>query len=482
LWARRWLVAAVACAASPFMASAEVRLPRALGSDMVLQRDVPARIWGSADPGEDVAVRFAGQERQARADERGRWAVTLDPMPASDQGRELVVEGRNLVRLTGVLVGDVWVCSGQSNMEYPVRRPEQYRGPPTGMPDRAAEALAAGKHEGIRLLKIQKVLSPGDVTTDGWMPAEGEALAKFSAAAFFFAKHVHRETGVPIGLIDVSWGGTRIEVWTDAGVYDRYPEIGAPTTRPLFVDGHPVGRQYDRMVRPLTPMRVKGFLWYQGESNLLTGETARYALKFRALIESWRLAFEAADAPFYFVQLAPYAYANRKQEPRIRPEALAEFREAQAAVLSLPRTGMVATTDLVDNLGDIHPWNKWDVGHRLALFALARDYGKAELDPESPRMTGVAADGGGAVVTFAHAGEGLGTSDGKPPAQFTVAGADGRFVPAKAEILPGGEIRVSAEGVSEVREVRYAWHERAKTNLQNPLGLPALPFSATVSR
>lgn len=476
----RLLIASLACLLTVTGARADVRLPNALGSNMVLQRDVPATVWGAADPAESVVVRFAGQERRTVADDKGRWSVTLDPLPASTEGRELVIEGKNVIRLTDVLVGDVWVCSGQSNMEYPVRRPEKYRGPPAGTPDLAAEALAAGRHEGLRLLKVQKVLSPGDLTTDGWQTAEGEALAKFSAPAFFFGKDIFRETGVPLGLIDVSWGGTRIEVWTDVGVYDRYPEIGAPTTRPLFVEGSPVGRQYDRMVRPLTPMRVKGFLWYQGESNVIIGETARYTPKFRALIESWRTAFNAADAPFYFVQLAPYAYNNRKQEPKIPTDALPEFREAQAAVLSLPRTGMVATTDLVDNLGDIHPWNKWVVGQRLALFALARDYGKTDINPESPRMTGIEADGSGAIVTFTHVGKGLSTSDGKPPAEFTVAGADGKFVPATAELLPGGRVRLSAPGVETVHEVRYAWHERARTNLQNAVGLPALPFRSAV--
>ena len=459
-------------------AAAELRLPKALGSGMVLQRDLPSRVWGWAGAQALVSVEFAGKTYDTKAGADGAWQVMLLPMPANSRGQQLSIRsGGATVALDDVLVGDVWFCSGQSNMEYPMRRPERYRGPVAPSSDPAAEALAAGRHDGLRLFKVQKVLSTEDVTTTGWTVAEGEDLAKFSALAFFFAKEIHSKTGVPQGLIDCSWGGSRIEVWTPEDAYERFGQpADVPTTRPLFVDGARVARHYDRMVKPLVPFVVRGFLWYQGESNCMLGETGRYTQKQKALIASWRDLWQRPDAPFYMVQLAPYAYSARKQEVPLPRDLLPRFWEAQADVLSVANTEMVVTTDLTDNIGDIHPFNKWEIGRRLALIALGRDYGLTDVVYKHPVFESMEVRNGEILVRFTDVGGGLKTKDGATVSHFEVCGSDGRYIPAKAEIVSASEVRLTAAGVTQPTDVRFAWDERAQPNFVGGTGLPVRPF------
>lgn len=458
-------------------ALADVALPKVLTSNMLLQRDTAVRIWGTAAADENITVTFAGQTHTTRASPQGTWHINLDPMPANAQGRDMVIAANNTITLTNILVGDVWVCSGQSNMEYPLRRPAHYKGPPAGQPDPTAHALANGPYPGIRLFKVQKVLSPGDVTTDGWQTADEEALAKFSALAFFFAQKVHANTGIPIGLIDSSWGGTRIEVWTPSDAYNRFSDLsGVPTTRPLFVDNSPVGRHFDRMIKPLTPFAIKGFLWYQGESNCIIAETDRYTEKQRALIRSWRTAWSNETAPFYYVQIAPYHYSKRKQVPLLLRDLLPRFWEAQADALDLPHTAMVVTTDMTDTLSDIHPYNKWDIGQRMALVALARDYGKSDVVYRSPTYQGSTVNQSAMLVRFENTGGSLKTSDGKPPTDFLIAGPDGTFQPASAEIISADTISLTHPSITQPTAVRFAWDEAAHPNLRGGTGLPVMPF------
>jgi sialate O-acetylesterase len=458
-------------------AHAAVELPRVFSDNAVLQREVPVPIWGKADAGEIVTVHFGAQKKSVTADAAGRWRVTLDPLPVSNEPAELRVVASNTITLRKVLVGDVWLCSGQSNMEYPMKRPEKYRGPPAGEPDPANDALKVADHPGIRLFKVQKVLSPDDVTTTGWQLCGGESLEKFSAAAFFFARSIQSEVRVPIGLIDSSWGGSRIELWTPADAYAKHPAFkNAPTTRPLYIDGAPAGKYYDRMIKPLAPFALRGFLWYQGESNLIALDFETYDSKCEALIQSWRSAWGNDKLPFYFVQLAPYAYANRKQDRPIAPEMLGEFRELQTKTLRVPHTGMVVTTDLVEHLGDIHPCNKWEVGRRLALVALADTYGRKDVVASGPTMKSVEFADNRAVVRFESVASGIAARDGKPLTGFELAGEDGAFKPATAVVRGVDSLEVTSADVPKPRSIRFAWHERSQPNLVGGTGLPAVPF------
>ncbi len=454
-----------------------IKLPRIFGDRMVLQHGMPVPVWGTAQPDQPIEVRFSGQSKSTRADAKGQWRVTLDPLQPSETPAELIVIGQNTLTLRDVLVGDVWLCSGQSNMEYPVKRPEKYRGPPPTSPDPATEALAVPDYPGIRLFKVQKVLSPEDVTTTGWQLCGGEALEKFSAPAFFFATTLRPHINIPIGLIDSSWGGSRIELWTPADAYAKLPAFQhIPNSRPLVIDGATAGKYYDRMIRPLAPFSIRGILWYQGESNLLTTDFKSYVDKSEALINGWRDAWNSPHLPFYFAQLAPYAYANRKQEPPIHPEMLAEFREIQTQTLRIPNTAMIVTTDLVDALGDIHPYNKWEVGRRFALVALHNTYNKTDIIASGPVMASVEFQPRRAVIRFDSVGGGLTSRDGKPLNHFEIAGEDGVFKPATAVIQENNAVEVSSPDVILPVSVRFAWHERAMPNLAGGTGLPAVPF------
>lgn len=463
--------------AAPTADEVSVKLPRIFGDRMVLQHGMPLPVWGTARPGESIEVRFAGQSKSTRADAQGHWRVTLEPLKANETPAEMTVIGNSTLTFRDVLVGDVWLCSGQSNMEYPVKRPEKYRGPPPGSPDPATEALAVPDYPGIRLFKVQKVLSPDDVTTTGWQRCGGEALEKFSAPAFFFAQTLRPHINVPIGLIDSSWGGSRIELWTPADAYAKLPAFQhIPNERPLVVDGATAGKYYDRMIRPLAPFALRGVLWYQGESNLLTTDFKSYADKSEALINGWRDAWNSPQLPFYFAQLAPYAYANRKQEPPVLPEMLAEFREIQTQTLRIPNTGMIVTTDLVDALGDIHPYNKWDVGRRFALVALNKTYNQPDVIASGPVMASVEFQPALARIRFESVGNSLASRDGKPLTHFELAAADGVFKPATAVIRETNVVEVTSPDVQLPVSVRFAWHERAMPNLAGSTGLPAVPF------
>jgi sialate O-acetylesterase len=252
---------------------------------------------------------------------------------------------------------------------------------------------------------------------------------------------------VPFGLINSSWGGSPIEPWT--------------------ISGEKSGGMYNGMIAPLQPFAIRGAIWYQGETNVLRKDGLKYYDKMKALIEGWRSSW-GQDLPFYFVQIAPWA-------GRYAPGELPALWEAQAASVKIPRTGMVVTTDLVDNIRDIHPRNKLDVGNRLALWALAKDYGRKDLVYSGPLYKSMAVEGSKILLQFAHAGGGLKSRDGKPLSEFQVAGADGKFVPAEA-IIDGKTVVVHAKGVGSPTRVRFAWHNAATANLVNAEGLPASPF------
>jgi sialate O-acetylesterase len=470
----RPILAAFLVALAAVSVRAEVACPPILSSGMVLQADAPLPVWGTAAPGEAVTVEFADQVRSTVAGADGNWRVTLAPLPPSAEPRALVVRGTNTLRFDDVLVGEVWFASGQSNMEKPLglRRGQE----PT---DDAVAEIAAARHPQIRLFQMprQGRPDPGDLTL-AWHACTPETIDRlaFSAAAYFFGREIQRRQGVPVGLVVASVGSTRIEQWMPLEAFAGRPEFAAwqESRGEKRLDGAQAAGLHRTMVAPLMPFAVRGFLWYQGESNLIWGETAAYAAKQRALVESWRRAWSAPDAPFYFVQLAPYLYSSRAQPRPLSAAALPLFWEAQAATLDVPGTGMVVVTDTVAKLSDIHPTNKRDVGLRLAALALRRTYGRDEVVDSGPVYAGHTEDEGRIVVRFGHAA-GLRSRDGQPLRGFEVAGEDRRFHPATATIYRES-VALASPRVARPVAARFAWTERGDGNLLNGAGLPARPF------
>ena len=445
--------------------NAEVRLPSIIGSNMVLQRDRDVPIWGWDDPGATVTVSIAGQTQSATADGKGRWLVHLDKSPAGGP-HTMTIEGTSKLALEGVLFGEVWLCSGQSNMEWAVNNsnnPEEER--------------AAGNYPNIRHIKIphRPADSPQDnVPSNGWQPTTPQTVGGFTAVGYFFGRHLHKELDVPIGLIGSNWGGTRIEPWTPPEGFQHIPALKNiadnldkfPSKNAKGAINHQTSLAlYNGMIHPLLPYSIRGAIWYQGESN--NGEGMLYHEKMKALIHGWRTVWNNPELPFYFVQLAPYRYGGD-------PERLAGIWEAQAATLSVPHTGMAVTVD-IGNVKDIHPRNKQDVGKRLALWALAKTYGKSDTVYSGPLYRSMKVEGDAIRLSFNHVGSGLISRDGQPLSHFTIAGEDSKFVPATATI-DGETIIVQADGVSSPKAVRFAWHQEAEPNLSNKDGLPASPF------
>lgn len=464
------------CAALlPAVASADVSVPRVFGDRMVIQRDVSVPVWGRASPGEAVAVRFAGQDKHTTADPSGVWRVTLDKLQASSEPRDLVVAGANTLTFRDVLVGEVWLCAGQSNMEMALGVPAAAAQPESAYDPELARALPTMSYPRLRLFKVsQKSRETGDLQSDrGWAEARGAALAEFSAAGFFFAREVQTALDVPVGLVLSAWGGSRLEEWISDADYAPLEHIlGAEHAGTFERNADIVSRNYDVMVAPMAPFPFRGVLWYQGETNVISyADGVGYADKFFALVKSWRAAWRAPDLPFYAVQLAPLAY----EQFRRAPEDLPRFWEAQRLATTVPHTFLVPIGDTVDDVRNVHPGKKSVVGHRLASQALAATYGRTDLATNGPVFRGVEFRGAVARIVFDGAAGGLVISDGAPPTDFEVAGADGRFVAATATIR-GEAIEVTASGVAQPTAVRFGWKDTARPNLRNKAGWPAYPF------
>ena len=500
-------------------ASCDVRLPKVINNGMVLQRGLEAPIWGWAAPGEKVTVEFAGDKREAVADNDGGWIVRLPKSTANDKGQPLVIRGNNEIRLVDVLVGDVWICSGQSNMEWSVRI-SMNSGPET----------AAAKFPNIRLFDVPghttSPLAKEDVPGGQWSRCQPQTVANFSAVGYYFGRHIHRETGVPVGLIGTNWGGTRIEPWippvgfrqvkelkglsnavdqfdpsTEAGkkTWTTYADaveswvqkartsikdgksLVAPPEAPGFRNAGQPTAIYNSMVHGLAPFGVRGAIWYQGESN--GGEGESYYHKMQALIKGWRSVWGQGEFPFYFyfVQLANF------QKPNENPaggDGWARIRDAQRKTLTVPHTGMAVITD-IGAANDIHPRNKQDVGKRLAMWAL-RDVGGKDVVVSGPLFREQKIEGDKIRLEFDHTGRGLmvGKKDGLKPteqsdqslARFAIAGKDRKWHWAEAEI-DGDTVVVSSTEVKQPVAVRYGWSMNPEgANLYNKEGLPASPF------
>jgi sialate O-acetylesterase len=458
----------------PGFLKAQIRLPKILANNMVLQRNRPVPVWGWGKPGKTVIVNFAGQRKMAVVAVDSTWKIMLSSLKANNDAQSLIIESdTSKVILNNILVGEVWLASGQSNMEYQMQ--SNFAKPAKGIDSTKVELNTHNSL--IRLLKVERKLSIPDITTTyGWQEAGQPSLSQFSAAAYYFAKSLYNKLHVPIGIISSSWGGSRIEPWTPQSAYESLPafknDVGI---QPLKIDSAVVGQYYRSMIRPLAPFALHGFIWYQGESNCMLNEpNMRYADKMQALIYSWRKVWGNEELPFYSVLIAPYYYSKRKDHVPHTPETLPEFWAQQIQSTKITNTDIINVSDLVDNLKDIHPSYKWEVGRRLALVALAKDYGYTKTIYSGPRYKKSKIKGNKIIVYFDHA-RGLKTNDGKPLDNFTIAGEDGRFVTATS-VIRGNRVIVSSPDVIKPLNVRFAWIETAEPNLVNRVGLPAFPF------
>jgi sialate O-acetylesterase len=463
------LIMMVCCSTS---SKAQVILPKILGNGMVLQRNQSIPIWGTAKPGEKVSVKFKTQSKSTITDQAGKWIVMLDAMQASAKPATLTIKGSNRIELHNILVGEVWLCSGQSNMQYEMRKNSKVKKPDTSTTNSPVDELERAHNSNIRIFLVTpKNLQKPDSTNSGWSIAEDSALRAFSAAGYFFAKNLNHDLNVPVGIISSAVSGSRIEPWVSSDAFDAIPYFKANNVK---IDGDP-GKFYNKMIEPLAPFALKGFLWYQGESNCFLGETITYTYKMEALINSWRRLWSNSNLPFYYVQIAPYYYSQGKGPVSYTEYTEPELREAQTMALKIPHTAMIVTTDLNDDLKNIHPPFKWEIGRRLELQALTNTYNQKQLVSSGPMYKSMKTSANKIILEFNSVGNGLVSHNGKPLSDFIIAGIDGKFVSADATII-GNTIEVSAPSVTVPVAARFAWSESAQPNFYNRNGLPAVPF------
>lgn len=496
------------------VALSQVKLPPHFSDHMVLQRNMKAPIWGTANPGEQVTIAFAGQKKKARANADGKWQVNLDPMTASSASRTMTVtDSKNQkVMFVDVLVGEVWLCSGQSNMDFTVAKTEKYYF--AGVNNEAAE-VAAANYPLIRRFtgEWKRSYEPKSEVAGTWKVINPENVREFSAIAYFFARDLQKEIKVPVGIITLTFGASTAQAWirretmaanselkplldkfdtekrayeSDAAIIEKYRQSltkweadvaaakteGKPAPRkprnPDPVDDqHNPTVMFNGMIAPVIPYAIRGVLWYQGES--ITGAKELFPKLNETLITDWRNLWGQKDLPFYFVQLA--AHKAPKTEPD--ESGIAVVREMQAKSLALPNTGMAVTIDIGD-AKDVHPHNKQDVGNRLSRIALAKIYGR-KIEYSGPVYESMKIEGNIIRLKFSHAGGGLVAKDGALK-YFAIAGTDKKFVWADAKI-EGDTVIVSSPAVTAPVAVRYAWADNPEgCNLYNAAGLPAAPF------
>lgn len=449
-----------------------------ISSDMVLQREKPVHIWGTADAGERVTVSFGKQKVKTKADAMGKWFITLQPMKADAHPQNLVIKGKKESLIyNNVVVGEVWIAAGQSNMQYSMKRHKSFVAPAKGK-DLSIEEMKKPQNPMIR---VYTSLRTHQKT---WAEASGESLPDVSTVGYYFIRNIQDSLKIPVGIITVALGGTRIEAWTPKEAYEQSPVFSKELKETGKISGWGVGAWYKSLMLPVIPYTIRGFLWYQGENNCGI-EDGRYAQKFKVMTDWWKLQFKDKSLPFYYVLLAPHIYSDRlhKGGRPLTAEALPQFREQQKLARNLVENSEYITIfDLVDNLRDIHPSYKWFVGQRLARIALHRNYGYDQILYQGPELERVtrSADGKKLELKFAHAGEGLRTCDGHRRLEwFEVAGKDGIFHPALADIHDKNQVSVFCREVKEPEFVRLGWHEVAEPNLVNSEGLTVIPFGST---
>ncbi len=494
----------LALAAAPLRA--EVGVPAVFSSHMVLQRDQANPVWGWADAGERVTVSIAGQEHATTADDQGHWRVKLEPLTVGGP-HEMTIQGAsNRQVLSDILVGEVWVCSGQSNMQWTV----------AASTNAELEFLTA-KYPKLRFITVPQT-GTQTVQRDfvgSWTECTPETVRDFSAVGYFFGRQLHTTLDVPVGLIDNAWGGSAAEAWVrrdllaeHAEMYDPLlarwaeleakPDLAGPMAefetqlaawdvaalaarkqgkpvpaRPNAPQGqlsgqHRPGNLYCGVLKPVLGYGIRGAIWYQGESN--AGRAYQYRHLFPLMIQNWRDEWGQGDFPFYWVQLADFM----AEKPEPADSAWAELREAQTQTLSLPNTGQAVIID-IGEANDIHPRNKLEVGMRLARIALARDYG-VDVPFQGPTYASHTTQGNKVVLTFEHVGSGLKAYDVNEIHGFAIAGADRKFVSANAKIDGRNRVEVWHDAIAEPVAVRYAWADNPVCNLKSREGLPAQPF------
>jgi len=452
---------------------ARLVLPKILGHNMVLQQGVPVAIWGWADAGQEVVVKFKGQLKKTTADTKGGWKLYLNPLRASFDNASIHIKaGAEQIQLNHILVGEVWLCSGQSNMEFAMRKLAKLK-PPAGASWPVNE-VAEANNKSLRIFLVERKKMNPDSTHSGWYEATAPALGSFSAVGYFFAKELSQKLKVPIGVISAAIPGSGIEPWmpAEAMLKESFFNNNTGDSTRRIKDGS--GKFYTTMIEPLIPFSLKGFLWYQGENNCFLQERLEYTYKMKSLINYWRTKWENNKLPFYYVQIAPYYYSKAKDRPyTVYSEP--EFWEAQAAALAIPNTVMIATTDLIEDPADLHPVNKWAVGERLAASALSNTYKMDDKPAMGPLFKSAVKSGQSFIIDFDYKGKGLKSNDGAPLNYFEVADKKGNYRTASA-IIKNNKVWVSAAGIQNPRSVRFAWREDARANLYNTEGLPALPF------
>jgi sialate O-acetylesterase len=481
---------------------ADITLPSIIGDNMVLQRDVRIAIWGKGDPGESVTVQLGPDSAQTTAGADGAWAVKLDPLPSGGP-YDLTVSGKNSITVHNVAIGEVWVCAGEANMEYKVVAAKD-----------ADKELADSDLPMLRLFVVNHSAaeSPQGDCEGAWVECDPETVKDFPAIPFFFARELNRGLRMPFGLIESAWGPSRAASWTPratlekdpvlhglldqfAKAVDQYPAaltdyetklaawqtdaqaakgVGSPPppkpVRPLDPAGpREPASLYDGMIAPLTRVPIRGVLWAQGESD--TGDPRLYARLFPAMIESWRAAWDEAAFPFLYTQLSGFLGPHAQPEP----SNWAELREVQAkTVANVPKTGMVVTVD-TEQPHELHPADKQDAGHRLALLAERLVYDKPDVEAAGPEFAGMEIEDGKAVITFRNTEGGLISKGGAVVKGFQIAGADGRYVWADAAIK-GDTVIVQSTEVPAPAAVRYAWADFPDCDLMSKAGLPVAPF------
>lgn len=490
--------------ASAITASANVTLPDVIGDAMVLQRDRAVPIWGKADPGESVTVKFANQTKTAVADAGGKWIIRLSPMRASATPATMVIQGRNRIELKDILVGEVWLVSGQSNMQRLLSETAN-----------GEQAIAAASHPLIRLFNVsrQVAFKHAQPPLGVWRACTPESVKEFSAAGYYFGVELEKELNVPIGLLNSSYGGSQAEAWTPVEYLLASPDLkptvdrtkvwdeerprvkaeydeaikkwraeadkakaaGArPQPSPAVPDAlreyRIASSIYDGMIAPLIPFAIRGVFWYQGESN--EARAQQYGLLLPTMIKAWRERWGGGDFPFGIIQLPNY----RDPKPDPSDEPWSFIREAQRrTALTMRNAGLIVTID-IGEAHDIHPKNKLDVGKRMARWALADVYGR-KITSTGPILRSSKVEGAKILLTFDEAGAGLKIREGDKLDEFAIAGADHKWFWAEAKIVGKNRVEVWSTSVVQPVAVRYAFNNNPKhPNLTNETGLPASPF------
>jgi len=474
-------------------ALAEVSLPHIIGSNMVIQANKPVTIWGQAAAGEQVTIKFMSQIKTAIANNSGAWKVVLNPLKASNKPAVMTISGTNTIRLENILVGEVWVCSGQSNMEFPLAKGLSWRSGVNGWEKEVAEANFPEMR--LFIVKDRKTDTPQSDCEGEWMICSPKNVAAFSAVGYYFGRYLHQQIHQPVGMVQTAYGGTHAELWTKMNVMENdtlYNEVfeqyrkdlkkfdyykvaenlwsektnkGKDSTLKLPAPvkvGQPSKPAclWNAMVEPILPLTIKGVIWYQGESN--DSRAYNYRFAFTNMINSWRKEWKQGDFPFYFVQIA----AHKDKTPLLRDSQTYVWK-------TVKNTGMAVATDVGDSV-NIHPREKTIISERLAYWALAKDYGFKDIAFSGPLYKSMKINGKSIQLSFNYAEKGL-IARGGDLKEFEIAGTDKQFYPAKA-IIQGNKVIVASLQVTMPVYVRFAWKNFMHSNFYNQQGLPAVPF------